>query len=101
MDRTTKKYMVEFMVPFPFPIELESMIPDQRLAVHKLFIDGKMLNYTLAQDRSKLWAIFFADSESELLSFIHELPMSDYMDYNYTELMFHEAVQHLPAMSLN
>ena len=101
MEEGTKKYMVEFEIPLPFPKELEMMIPDQRLAVHELFMVEKLLSYTLSLDRTKLWAIFLAQSESELIHIIDTLPMSKYMSYNYAELMFHETVQHIPSMSLN
>ncbi len=93
--------MVEFQVPQPFPAELEEMVNDQRIVVHDLFVEGKLLSYTLAHNRSKIWGIFFADSESELISLLDRLPMTPYMQFDYTELMFHETVQFIPAMSLN
>jgi hypothetical protein len=99
--KNVKKYMVEFQIPFPFPIELEEMIPDQRLAVHDLFLEEKLLTYTLAMDRSKLWAIFLAEEESELLTYIDQLPMSMYLHYDYSEIMFHETIQYIPSMSQN
>jgi hypothetical protein len=101
MEDGIKKYMVEFDVPVPFPEDLEVMISDQRLAVHELFLSEKLLTYTLSLDRTKIWAIFLAQSESELLYAIDTLPMTGYMNYNYVELMFHETIQHIPSMSLN
>ena len=96
-----KKYMVEFIVPIPFTEDLKSMIPDQQNAVYKLFLEEKLLNYTLSLDRTKLWAIFLADSESALITYIDKLPLSQYMNYDYKEIMFHEAVQLIPSISLN
>lgn len=101
MEENIKKYMVEFDIPSPFPQELERMIPDQRMAVHDLFMNEKLLTYTLALDRSKIWAIFLAEDEIELRQHIDALPMSDFMTYDYSELMFHETVQYIPSMSLN
>jgi len=69
--------------------------------VEKLFTAGKLTMYSLAIDRSKLWALFLAESESQLISLIDRLPLSSYMDYNYHELMFHQSAQLLPALSLN
>jgi len=95
------KYMVEFQIPTPLPEELESMIPEQRVAVHDLFMEEKLLTYTLAMDRHKLWAIFIAEDESELEELIHRMPMSQYLHYDYGQIMFHETVQYIPTMSLN
>jgi len=95
------QYMVEFRVPDPITQEIISLIPDQREVVETLFTGGKLVIYSLAQDRSKLWAIFVASSESELLNLIDRLPLSSYMDYDYHQLMFHQSVQLLPALSLN
>lgn len=93
--------MVEFQLPFPFPVELEEMIPDQRVAVHDLFLEEKLMTYTLAMNRSKLWAIFLAEEESELMTYIDRLPMSAYLQYDYCEIMFHETIQYIPSMSQN
>ena len=101
MEEGIKKYMVEFEIPSPFPIELERMIPDQRMAVHDLFMNEKLLTYTLALDRSRIWAIFLAEDEMDLRQNIDMLPMTEFMTYDYSELMFHETVQYIPSMSLN
>ncbi len=95
------QYMVEFDVPQPFTEELMSMVPAQRNAIERLFSAGKLLSYTVAADKSKVWAVMMAESESELLSYIDELPMTPYMDFDYCELMFYNTVHFMPAMSLN
>lgn len=95
------QYMVEFDVPLPLAEELLDMMPDQRESLDRLFSSGKLLSYTVAGDRSKVWAVMIAESESELLSYIDELPMTPYMDYDYHELMFYNTVHFMPAMSLN
>jgi hypothetical protein len=101
MEEGIKKYMVEFTLPSPFPDELERMIPEQRIAVHDLFMSEKLLTYTLALDRSKIWAIFLAEDEMDLVLQIDTLPMTGFMTYDYNELLFHETVQYIPSMSLN
>lgn len=100
-NRELSQYMVEFDVPIPFPDHLFTLINDQREKVDQLFTAGKLLTYTLSVDRSRLWAVFLASSESELLSCIDMLPLSKYMDYDYCELMFHQSLKLLPSMSLN
>lgn len=95
------QYMIEFDIPLPLADELLDMVPDQRESLDQLFSSGKLLSYTVAADKSKVWAVMMAESESELLSYIDELPMTPYMDYDYYELMFYNTVHFMPAMSLN
>jgi hypothetical protein len=94
------KYMVQFNFS-DFTLEMQEMIPRQRLVVDRLFDQGVLITYTLAADRSKLWAVFQADGESELLSYIDTLPMTKYADYTYNEIMFHDSSQFIPSISLN
>ena len=95
-----KQYMVEFDVPELTPY-LINMIPDQRAAIDELMVKGKMVSYSLSMKRDKVWSLMLASHEAELLQLIDELPMSSYMSYNYKELMFHNTVHLIPAMSLN
>jgi len=95
------QYMVEFDVPQPMSEDLLDMVPDQRDTLDDLFASGKLLSYTVSADKSKIWAIMIAESESELLTYIDELPMTPYMDYDYHELMFYNTVHFMPSMSLN
>ena len=93
--------MVEFDVPMTITDDFLDLIPDQREAIDNLFSSGKLLSYTVANDRSRVWAVMIAESESELITIIDELPMTPYMDYDYSELMFYNTVHFMPAMSLN
>ena len=94
------RYMVQFNF-MPFTLEMEETVPRQRLIVDRLFDQGVLITYTLAADRSRLWAVFQADSESELLSYIDSLPMTRFSDYTYNEIMFHDSSQFIPSISLN
>ncbi len=96
-----KQYMVEFSIPEPLTDDLLDLIPEQREVVDDLFTNGKLLSYSLSLDRTRLWALMLADSESELLGLIDSLPMTPLMDFDYSELMFHNSVHLIPAMSLN
>jgi len=94
------RYMVQFNF-IPFSLEMEEMVPRQRLVVDRLFDQGVLITYTMAADRTKLWAVFQADNESELLAYIESLPMTLYCDYTYNEIMFHDSSQFIPSISLN
>lgn len=95
------RYMVEFEIPNHFTLEMIETIPDQRSKVENYFFRGKLLTYTLAIDRSKLWAIFLCHSEAELIDLIEKLPMTQYLDYKYHEIMFHQMVTTFPSFSIN
>lgn len=95
------QYMVEFDVYYSIDSDFESKIPKQRHAINLLFESGKLLSYSLSQERTKLWAVFMVESESELIQLIEKLPLTPFMDYNYSELMFHNGLSLIPTMSLN
>ena len=95
------RYMVEFTIPDDFTQEMAESIPAQRNKVETYFYNGKLLSYTLAADRSKLWAIFVCHSEAELINLIENLPMTKYLDYNYNQILFHEMITKFPSFSLN
>lgn len=99
--KAIQQYMVEFVIPTPTPDYLYELVPEQQEAVHKLFGAGRLLTYTLSINRGKLWAVFLAGSESELLSYIDKMPITQYVEYQYSELMFHQSLKLLPSMSLN
>jgi hypothetical protein len=94
------KYMVDCNLA-PFTLEMQEQTPRQRMIVDRLFSQGILLNYTLSSDRSKLWIVIQADSESELLQYIESLPLTKYSDYNYSEIIFYESSQFIPSISLN
>ena len=100
-DKLLKQYMVIFNIPSPLSEEMLDLIPEQRAAMDELFTTGKLLSYTVSLDRSKLWAIFLAEEESELFSYIDRFPMTSFMDFDYKEIMFHNTVHLMPMMSLN
>ncbi|MEO6758897.1 MAG: hypothetical protein ABIO24_05540, partial [Saprospiraceae bacterium] len=64
MDNTSIQYMVDFTMPKELPDEFVSRIPQQREAVNQLLNDGKILNYALSLENSKLWVVFSVTSEN-------------------------------------
>jgi len=94
------KYMVACELA-PFSLEMQELIPRQRMVVSRLFDQGILITYTLAADRSKLWMILQASSESELLTYIHSMPMSKHFEYDYNEIMFHDSNKFIHSISLN
>ncbi|NJL75325.1 MAG: hypothetical protein HC892_10120 [Saprospiraceae bacterium] len=96
-----KQFMVEFDLPDPFPIEFVQRIPQQRNMVNYMLAEGKIKSYSLSLDRSKLWSIFVAESEFEVMELIAQFPLSDWMRPNIQELMFHNSSDMVLQFSLN
>ncbi len=94
-------YMVEMTVPDYPTDDFFEIIPEHRSKVHELMFKDVIISYSLAHDRSKLWVIIKAGSESELLLHIESLPLTKYLDYTYNELMFMELMPFKMNFSLN
>ena len=93
-------FMVEFEIPV-LTAEMMSLIPRQRMMINEYMLNKKVSSYSLAMDRSRLWAVFTVDTEQELIELVNALPMTPYMNYIYTEMMFHNLLQIVPDYSLN
>lgn len=62
MPNDSTQYMVDFSLPATLDQEFINLIPSQRTIVNRLFTEGKLVNYALSLENSKLWAVFNADS---------------------------------------
>lgn len=91
MNNTSIQYMVDFTMPQDLPDEFVSRIPHQREAVNRLLNEGKILNYALSLENSKLWAVFCVASENELMEVVQKLPLTRYMQMRVSELTFYNA----------
>ena len=96
-----RAFMVEFNVP-PLTEEIAALIPKQRLTVGMMMSAGTLLTYTLSADRRKLWSVLLGRSSKEIEEALQKFPLTRFMQYRISELMFHEtATAGLPSMSLN
>jgi muconolactone delta-isomerase len=97
-----KQYMADINLPKPLPSEFISLIPEQRKAINELMAEGVISTYSLTLDRSKLWVIFFAESETDAMKHISSFPLFKFMNIKIHELAFHEnASIRTPHFSLN
>lgn len=95
-------YMVDFTLPELLTEEFLELIPTQRTKVNKLFREGKLVNYALSLDHSKIWAVLNGKSESEVKEMIAELPLSRFMDAQISVLTFYNAMNaDVPVFSMN
>jgi muconolactone delta-isomerase len=96
------QYMVDFTMPKELNEDFLSLIPRQRALVNQLMSDGKILNYALALETGKLWAVFSVVSESELIDIVYNLPLTDFMKVRISELTFFNAANTFaPVFSIN
>ena len=99
---TTYHYMVDFTLPSVLSDEFIDLIPTQRAEVDLLLKEGKLVNYMLALEDAKLWAVFNANSEYEVMQLIAELPLTSFMEVKISQLTMHNTPQEaMPAFSMN
>ena len=93
--------MVEFKLPSVLTEDFIRLIPRQREFVTFLLAEGKIKSYSLALDKSRLWVVFAAETEFEVLETISQFPLTDYMTPNISELAFHNAQDLVLQFSMN
>ncbi|MES2593510.1 MAG: muconolactone Delta-isomerase family protein [Bacteroidota bacterium] len=95
-------YMVSIQLPDELTEDFISLIPKQREMIDELMNEGKILQYALAIDRSKLWITLSADSKKDVLVIISAFPLIDYMKPNVFELAFYNSIStELPKLIMN
>ncbi len=94
-------FMVEFEIPHTLTNEFVALIPEQRKAVHQMMSDGKIINYSLASDQSRLWLVILGDSEFEVVDILEELPLTSFMNFEVRALAFYNAADFVVSLSLN
>lgn len=94
--------MVDFTLPETLTEEFLQLIPHQRAKINKLFRDGKMLNYALSIENSKMWAILHGNSEHDVVEALAELPLTKFMKIRISMLTLYNTVDgETPAFSMN
>ena len=94
--------MVDFTLPQILSEDFLKLIPQQRSKVNKLFREGKLANYALSLDHSKMWAVMNADNEKEVKDLLFELPLTRFMQFEVRMLTFFNSVgAESPVFSMN
>jgi hypothetical protein len=96
-------YMFQFELPATFTDEIAAVIPHQRAHVNHLFVEGRLLSYSVSQLRTALWCVIAAESEQEAMEIVAGFPMHPFFtDIMCHPLLFHNTVPaSLPDISLN
>lgn len=94
--------MVDIGLPEVLTEEFLATIPKQRTVIAKLMEENIVVSYSLTLDRSKLWTIIRAESESDVFDVLSEFPLIGWMRFDIYELAFNEnAFRKMGYMSLN
>ena len=102
MINTEFQFMVDFTLPGVLTEEFMELIPYQRVVVNKYFEEGKLLNYSLSLGKSKLWAVFNANSELNVMDLIADLPLTSFMTVEISMLTFYNSMDPaMPNFSMN
>jgi len=94
-------FMVEFEIPHTLSSEFVTLIPDQRKIVHQMMSDGKIINYSLASDQSRLWIVIMGDSEYDVADILATLPLTSFMNFRIRALAFYNSADFVMSLSLN
>lgn len=99
---TDYQFMVDFTLPETLTEDFMEKIPHQRAKVNRLFREGKLVNYALSLETSRMWAVFNANSEWEVKEMLATLPLTKYMDVRVSTLTFYNALEEeIPVFSMN
>lgn len=94
--------MITTKLPGVITEEFVKLIPQQRALVNKLMDEGKIMQYSLAMDRSFLWITISASSEQEVMDILSTFPLIHYMKPEVSELAFYNSVStELPKLIMN
>ena len=98
-----QQYMVTMKCPSVFTEEFISLIPQQRAKVVEYMARGVLTSYSLANDRSVLWATFVGNSEEDVRDVLRHFPLTNSMEsIDVKPLLFHNVMNFaMPQFSLN
>ncbi len=100
---------MQFMVDFNIPLGIQDqpkfqhLIPQQRMLINQYFMTGKLVSYALSLEKSRMWAVFNAQTEEEVIALVEKLPLTKYIrDYDISILTFYNILSNsIPAFSVN
>jgi len=97
-----RQYMVEFKLPEVLTEDFINLIPEQRAKINALMDAGVIMCYTLNIERTKLWTVIVANSETSVMDTLAQFPLIVYMRPEISELTFHhQSSLVMPSISLN
>jgi len=96
------QFLVDFTLPDFLSEEFMELIPYQRAMVNRLFKEGRLLNYALSLESSRLWLVLNAVTEDEAENMVNELPLTQFMSFEVSMLTFYNSMEPItPDFSMN
>lgn len=96
------QFIVDFKLPEFLSEEFMELIPYQRAMVNRLFKDGRLLNYALSLESSRLWTVVNAATEIEAEAMVKDLPLTQFMTFEISMLTFYNSMEPItPDFSMN
>jgi homogentisate 1,2-dioxygenase len=93
-----------FQLELPeFDESLFAVIPVHRALINKLFSEGRILSYSVADNRSMIWCVINAEDEQEAMELVLKFPLYQFFtDVSCHPLLFHNnQPAMMPTISLN
>lgn len=97
----TNQFMVDFTLPDVLTPEFTNLIPEQKEQIELLLTEGLLNNYMLSMDDHKLWAVFNANSEYDVMQLVAALPLTQFMETRISMLTMSSAPKGMPGYCLN
>ena len=99
---TVYHFMVDFTLPETLTKDFFELLPSQKVILERLFDQGKLCSFASAWETSKMWAIFAANSEYEVMQLLATLPLSDFTKVHISMLSSYNTMDaFLPQFSMN
>lgn len=100
--QTDYQFMVDFKLPEEISQDFLDLLPEQRVVVDQYLEAGKLVNYALSIERAKLWAIFQAHSENEVVDMLLDFPLTPFLEMEISLLTYYNTREEpIPAFSPN
>jgi len=88
-----QQYMATFLLPDQPCDEYLALLPQQEERVEEYISCGILSSYALSSSHARLWAVFNASSEMEVLEFIAALPLTPFVEVELSLLTHYNAAE--------
>ncbi|MBX2871928.1 MAG: hypothetical protein KTR30_07510 [Saprospiraceae bacterium] len=94
-------FMVDFSLPQEPSASFLQLVPYQEAVISDYLSKGKLINYAISEEKSKIWAVFSASSEVEVLEMLIDFPLTKFMKVEISLLQQYNCNTHAPIFSMN
>lgn len=97
----SQHFMVDLSLPEEISEDFLDLVPYQQAVVSQYMTQGRLLNYALSLEKAKIWAIFSAESEVEVMEMLVDFPLTKFMQIEISLLHQYDFNPSSPSFSLN